>query len=128
MTLRQKTLLIIGAVLVVLIGVLYGVFRFVLLSSYEDLEARDARRSAGQVLSAISDDLHALDSAASRMGSRDDTYAFVRDGNADFIRQRLSDAAFSELKLNLLLVIDKSGRLVWGKGFDLKKGSKLPVP
>lgn len=128
MTLRQKTLLIIGAALVVLIGALYGLSRFVLVSHFEDLEAQNARRSAGQVLSAISDDLRALDSAASLMGSRDDMYAFARDGNADYIQRRLSDAAFSELKLNLLLVIDQTGRLVWAEGFDLKKRSRLPVP
>ena len=56
MSLRTKTLTIIGATLVALIVLLFIISQTVLLSSFEQLETQGMRRNVQRVLNTISED------------------------------------------------------------------------
>jgi CheY-like chemotaxis protein len=131
MTLRSKALIIIGATLAGLLGVLYLVSRMVLLGSFAKLEEQDTRRNVDRVLSALADDLATLDHNCKDSATWDKSYAFIESGNPEFIRSDIGYGPFSNLaqrRLNLLLYIDASGRIVFGEGFDLKAQKEEPIP
>jgi PAS domain S-box-containing protein len=128
MTLRKRTLLIIGLTLIGLIALLYTITSIILLDSFAQLEEQDARRNVSRVQSALSDSLETLNATAGDWAGWDDTYAFIEDGNEAFIQSNLVDSAFTNLQLNLMLFIRSSGELVYGKAFDLEKGQEAPVP
>jgi PAS domain S-box-containing protein len=128
MTLRRRTLLIIGLTLVGLIALLYTITSTILLDSFARLEEQDARRNVSRVQSALSDSLETLNATAGDWAPWDDTYTFVEDGNEAFIQNNLVDSTFTNLQLNFMLFIRPSGELVYGKAFDLEKQQEVPVP
>ncbi len=128
MTLRKKTLLIIGLTLIGLIALLHVITSIILLNSFARLEEQDARRNVSRVQSALADSLQTLDATAGDWAPWDDTYTFVEDGNEAYVENNLVDSTFSNLQLNLMLFIRPSGEIVYGKAFDLEKQQEVPVP
>jgi len=128
MTLRKKTLLIIAATFLSLIAILYFASQNLLLNSFNELEEQNTRQNVERALSALSNDLSSLDATAGDWAGWDDTYAFIEDANTDYIESNLIDGTFTELKLNLMLFINSSGRTVFGKAFDLHNEEEIPVP
>jgi PAS domain S-box-containing protein len=128
MSLRRKTLLIIGLTIVSLLAVLYTTSRIILLSSFAGLEEQHTRQNVERALSALSDELYVLDTMVFDWASWDDTYAFIEDANEDYIESNLVDETFVDPRLNFMLFVHSSGQTVFGKGFDLQNEEEVPVP
>jgi PAS domain S-box-containing protein len=128
MTLRRKTLLIIGVTLVGLIVILDASSQIILLGGFAELEEQSTRRDVERTLDALINDLAELNSKAGDWAAWDDTYAFIEDANDEYVKSNLVDETFIGLRLNLMLFINSSGRIVFGKAFDLKNQKERPVP
>jgi len=111
-----------------LILILYAVSRVILLDSFTELEEQSTRRNVERILSALSNDLSILNHLTGDWAGWDDTYAFIEDANDNYIKSNLVDETFTELKLNIMLFINSSGQIIFGKGFDLKNRKEIPVP
>lgn len=128
MALRIKTLVVIGGTFAVLIGGIYAILQSTLLRRF-DLEEREHTRQTMQwVLDGIAAELASLHAKASKWAHRDETYAFMQGAQPDFVQTHLAEENFSNLRLNLMLFIHPSGRLVWGSSYDLQTQKKGPVP
>ncbi|MGD0223779.1 MAG: CHASE4 domain-containing protein [Terriglobia bacterium] len=130
-TLRTRTLMIIGMTLAGFVGALYIVSRIVLLGSFAKLEEQDVRRNVDRVRSSLDDELATLDHICRDSATWDKTCAFIEDGNPEFIRSDIGYGRFSTLaerRLNFLLYANASGRIVFGEGFDLPAQKETPVP
>ena len=57
----------------------------------------------------------------------DDTYAFVRDGNQAFFESNLVASTFAKQRLNLLLIVNTKGKIIYGTGFDLGTNRTTPL-
>ncbi|MEK0179383.1 MAG: response regulator [Oscillatoriales cyanobacterium] len=128
MQLRKKTLLIVGAALICLIVVLSATASTILLHDFHNLEAQYVRQDVARALDALDDDLSNLDTTARDYAEWDDTYSFVNTHTQDFVKSNFVDSTFVYLRLNLLMVLDSQGRVVFSKGFDLKSQAETPIP
>ncbi len=128
MSLRTKALLIIGLAFILLAGTMYAVSRFVLIQGLATIEQRDTRNNVGRVLSTLSQEVSGLESTTADWSAWDDTYAFIEDANSKYIESNLVDGTFTNLRLNVMLFIHSSGRIVFGKAFDLDKQTEIPIP
>ncbi len=128
MTLRQKTVGIIGVTVLTLIILLSAVSHLMLMRSLNELEEQNTTRNVERVLDALSGNILNLNMLAGDWASWDDTHAFIVDGNDEYIKANLVDSTFPEIDLNLILYIDTSGYIVYGKCFDLGSGTEVPVP
>ena len=128
MTLRKKTLVIIGATFIGLVVILYLVSRSILIGSFAELEEQDTHQNVERVLTALSGDVSLLDATVGDWASWDDTYAFIKDTNTDYIETNLVDGTFAELRLSFMLFVDTNGRITFGKAFDLHNEEEIPVP
>jgi PAS domain S-box-containing protein len=131
MTLRTKTLMIIGMTLAGFMGALYIVSRMVILGGFAKLEEQDARRNVDRVRSALADDLATMDRICRDSATWDKTYAFIENGDPEFIRSDIGFGRFSTLaqrRQNLLLYVNASGRIVFGEGYDLTTLKEKPIP
>lgn len=128
MSLRVKTLLIIVATLTCLIVILFASAKLIMLRSFTGLEEKNSCSNVQRALKAWSDELSLLDTKVVDWAAWDDTYAFIEDENEDYARSNLVESTFTNQKINLLLFIDSSGRIVYGKGFDLEAEKETPVP
>ena len=121
MTLRKKTFLTLGITIITLIAALFLISRFIFLRSYASLDEQNTRAHVRLVLKAFSERIATLDSKAGDWANWDETYAFIETNNLKFIRENTADKTFSELKINLMLFLHSSGRLVFSKAFDLEE-------
>ncbi|MBN1287098.1 MAG: HAMP domain-containing protein, partial [Anaerolineae bacterium] len=128
MTLRTKTLAIIGATLLGLIGILYVASQSILVGSFSELETYDTQQNVERALSALSDTLLAMDSTVYDWATWDDTYAFIEDLNPEYIESNVLDSTFTGLQINFLLLANNEGKIVFGQGFDLEEKAAIPVP
>lgn len=139
LNLRRKTLVIIASTLGVLITVLYVVTSLVIKGGFAHVE-RELSRGFSTIeqrhaVTNVARVQNAIDTAIANLAVRDadwaqwdDTYQFIMDHNAAYIASNLTDGALSLLQINLLLMIDREGTLVYGSAFDLEQGQPLPVP
>lgn len=139
MTLRTRTLALIGVTLAALVGLLYGVSRQIvhggfrqverdLFEGFGRIEDEDARRNVQRVTDALASQLENLSVKASDWAMWDDTYQFVVDHNRAYVESNLTDEALGVLKINLLVILDGKGNQVFGRAFDLDKGGRAPLP
>ncbi len=128
MSLRRKTILIIGATLIGLLLILFAVSQGILLNSFSRLEVKDTSQDVGRALGALSDDISNLNAIVGDWAPWDDTYAFVEDINSSYIENNLNDDTFANLRVNIMLFTSTSGQIMFGKAFDLQKEQDIPVP
>src|SRR3989337_2066798 len=128
MSVRKKTISIIVATVIFLIGSLSFIARFVLLRSYTQLETRDISRNVARVEDALFTEVGNLNRTAGDWANWDDSYAFAQGNYPEYPDDNLMDAAFDTLQLNLMVFLDCSGTLTFGKAYDLTAYQEIPVP
>ncbi len=128
MTLRNKILLLIAMIFLGAVLILYFVSQNILLNSFVEIEERRTQQDVERAVNALSNELSSLDSIVGDWAAWDDTYAFIEDANAEYIRSNLIDGTFAELRLNLMMFIDSSGETVFTKAFDLYEEGEISFP
>jgi len=118
MGLREKTVLALGGVLVVLMAMLYVGSRTIIQKEFAHLEERDAQKHVERVLQALAERQAALEATVQDWGYWDSVYAYVNDRNEAFVRENLSPDALATLRIQVLAIMDADGRLVWGRALD----------
>ncbi|MBD2308123.1 EAL domain-containing protein [Chroococcidiopsis sp. FACHB-1243] len=115
----KKTLFPIGVAFTSLIGVLYATVSVILFNNLQQAEERQTRQAVEGVLSAFTQSQKDLSIHIDDWARWNDTYNFVLDRNQDYIDSNLYPAGLLALKLNLVLYVQPSGKIVYGTGFDL---------
>lgn len=127
MTLRQRTLIIIGVAVVALNAVLYGIASTLLLRNVQQAEAEDTRKQLSGVVSVIEQSLEQFNRNFADWAIWDDAYTFVQDGNLEFIQSNLIEGQLETNQINLIAFIKPSGSITFGTGFDLNSNQKEPI-
>ena len=128
MTLRKKTLIIIGITLICLIGILYAVLQTITMDSFLELEEQNTQKNVGRAQNALSDDISSLVTMTRDWATWDDTYNFIENANTEYIEANPTDETIKGLRVNVMLFINSSGQIVFSKAFDLLKEQEMPVP
>jgi len=128
LTLRRKTLLIISATTFSLILVLYIATQTILLDSFAKLERQFARQTIERAMKVVSEEIAALDETVYDQAAQDEAYDFVEQLSDEYIQSNLADENLIRLGVSLILFVDDSGQIVFGRGFDLHNGRQVPVP
>ncbi|MCP4397023.1 MAG: PAS domain S-box protein [bacterium] len=128
MTLRQKTLILIGIIVVALTIGLYFVSRTIMLRSFARLEEEYAQEHIERIRNILLDNFAALDTFLFDWAAWDDTYEFIEDVNQEYIRSNLVDETFLSSRLHVILFVNTAGELVYAKALDLQLAQEMPTP
>jgi PAS domain S-box-containing protein len=128
MTLRKKTLGMTGAMVIVVILLLYIASNAIVLNSFTDLEVSEIQEDVARARNALADELAILGTNVGDYGHWDDTYAFVQDGNRRYVDANLIDETFINLQLNLMVFVNRAGQIVFAEAFDLDQSEETPLP
>lgn len=128
MTLRQRTLLIIGLVVVALNTVVFAIAYGLLLKNVKQAEEQDIRNQLNGAVSVVNQSLEQFNRNFADWAVWDDAYAFVQNGDPKFIQSNLISGQLATNQINLIAFIQPSGRITFGTGFDLKTQQKKPIP
>lgn len=125
--LRGQILPIIGTTLMGLLGVIYLSSSTLLLAGFAKFEQQDTVRNVKRAVDVLSDEIDKLSFTANDWAAWDDAYAFIEDENPDYIQTNLNDATIARLRLDMMLYIHRSGRIVFGQKFNPETGQRVPV-
>lgn len=127
-SLRTQTLYAIAATLAGLLILLLVTSEFIISHSFLELEERDMRGEVAQTLNAIQSELAALDRTTIDYAAWDDSYAFVNDGDPQYIATYLIDDTFINNRLSFVAFVNAAGDLVYARRFDLAEEREAPLP
>lgn len=127
MTLRKKTLMLIGITGVTLITILYLAARLIVMGSFTALEAQNMQEHVKRVAGALAKEIDRMASIAGDYAPWDDSYEFMQDENQDFIHVNFVRETFLNLRVNLFVYLNLSGQIVFAKAVDLESGEEVPV-
>ncbi len=128
MTLRIKTLLLIGALIALMLVIMNLIASFTFLQPLDEQERQIARQEVAQILAMYNNELQALDRFTRDYGLWDDTYQFIQTGTPQYIQSNMGDTTFDIGQLSLIVFINSNGEVVYGKAFDLEREVAVPIP
>src|SRR3984885_11341785 len=127
-SLRHKTLIIVLVTLIALVGGLFVVSRAVLLGGFSRLEEAFATENLGRVSSALSNEIDTLQHTTDQFADSDQTYEYLTGVNPDSVRAEFPARIFEQLRVNFVVVLDRSGHKVFSKGFNIVSMSFAALP
>jgi sensor domain CHASE-containing protein len=125
MSLLKKTVIVTGFTLIALIIVLYAASQAILMNSVKNMEERAVNENIKRALDVLADELSTMNDIAADWAAWDDTYEFTQNAGDEYIESNLVDTTFTGLKINLIVYVDTSGQVVFGKGVDMNNGNRV---
>lgn len=124
MSLRRKTIAVMSITLVGLLVLLYLVLRVIIVSSYGSLEQQGTLRNLNRVTNSLQDDVDNMLLALGDWSSWDETHAFVRTGNPEYVDVNLSDETLWGLRINVMMFVNSAQEIVYTKIVDVDDGTE----
>jgi signal transduction histidine kinase/DNA-binding response OmpR family regulator len=128
MSLRRKTLLVVGTTLIFLFVVVFLTETSILTRGFAQIEADVTGRDVARVLDAYADEIAKIEATTTDWAEWDDSYEYVQSHSDVYVETNLNDATLAPLDMNLVVYLDQDGGLVYGTGFNSDEGECLPLP
>jgi PAS domain S-box-containing protein len=128
MKLQEKTSIIIIIILIIILSLISIFVSLVSMTSYTALEQRNMLQDVDQAVNRLNDEYGSLSSIVADWGPWDDTYDFVNGNKPDYIATNLPPEAYNNLRINLVVMTNKQGEIVYASRYDLSNQTLLPVP
>ena len=110
---RRRILFVIGGTLLVMLIIMIVATSAVLRHSYGNLEKRSMERDVQLVRGAIAAQIDELGATVKDYAASSDIYEFVKPPTSAFVKGTLSESAAVSLHVDVRLVIDANGRIVY---------------
>jgi two-component system, NtrC family, sensor kinase len=117
-SIRSKVLALTAGLFLILGLAAILVGRLVVMPSFDALERTDADTAMRRVSYALDMALQRLQVSATDWGNWADTYQFVVDHNAAYVRANITAIGLRQLNANALLIVDVDGRVVVSNELD----------
>lgn len=127
MSIRTRTLLIVGLTSLILIAALYAFSHLTLLQGYITLEQETVTRNMERALNALQEEVAFLRRTSHDYAHWDDTYDYIRGLDDSYIETNAFEVVFRNYGLNFILFVNDAGEVLYGQAFDLETGELLPV-
>jgi diguanylate cyclase (GGDEF)-like protein len=110
MNLRRRILISLGTTLILLVLGIYFISTHLLLRSYQELERQRTAQNVDRAQRAFSQLVGEIHDRTADWAFWDDTYQFMKDRNPEYIKSNLVESTLAEMRLDLLLYIDRKGQ------------------
>lgn len=128
MKLREKTLIIIALILLLVVTSFLIISETIFTASSTETENQYTTMVLNTTLKALNEDLSKLNDTANDWSQYDDAYEFVSGNNPSFKDRSLLDATFIRLKINLIIFTDENGKILFAKAIDLQTQKDITLP
>ncbi|MDD5287815.1 MAG: CHASE4 domain-containing protein [Dehalococcoidales bacterium] len=113
--------------MVIIVVIAYLLTRTIINNKFLSVESNYTVLSAKRAIYALRDEVYHLSVTGSDWATWDDTYAFVENHNESYIKANLVDPMLVQLNLNLIVIADSSGQIVFAKALDLDEKKQIPL-
>jgi len=127
MSLSKKTLIIVSVAFIGLMTVLYLMTSQILFQGFDRVEEDAMKNDVERVLSAVEYEIGALDTTTGDYAGWDDTYAFAQKRDEKYVKVNMNNTTFTQLKINIVIIMNNRGEMVFGTGYDGKEDKQVPL-
>jgi len=128
MKLQKKSLLFFVFLLISVLVVMSIFFSTILLASYAALEEQYVAKDLNQAVNKLNDELFSMSAVVSDWGPWDDTVDFVNGKDPNYLNSNLQSYSFDNLNLNLIVITNTKGEVIFSGAYDLRNLGMVPVP
>lgn len=135
MSLRKKTVIIIGVTVVALVVILYAASELILLRTLSKVEEKIAYDSLAHAVKALEAEEQQLDKATAERASQSETHTLLSgnergEGESEDAAStsNLATSGFVQIRFNVLVVADPQGKVILRKAFDLGTEQEVAFP
>ncbi|MBN2332192.1 MAG: PAS domain S-box protein [Deltaproteobacteria bacterium] len=128
MSIKSKIFILLALLGVLFVAVNVAIQYQCILPGFKTLEQRESEKNLNRAVKAVERDLEHLSLLCYDWSEWDDTYDFVADGNQEYIDSNLVLTTFTHNRLALLYIIDRSGKVIWGKIYDKEIEEFITLP
>ena len=121
-------LMVFAATVIIGMGVLYFLSRTLLLSSFRHLEDEQMKQDVGYTVEGLHDEYRGLGATTTDYSSWDRMYEFMGDTARGDISKEFQNGEMEGLSLNLVVIRDLSGNIVFAKAYDRRLHQEAAVP
>jgi signal transduction histidine kinase len=127
-SIRVKTMLVIGLTMLVVVAGVWGTSASVLGSHFREVDLGEAR-DAGQRSRAVLEFMFGhVRSQAADWSYWDDMYTYVAERSKEFEDANLNDEPFENLRISVRAILSAEGEEVWTDAWDVPAGQERPFP
>ncbi len=119
MTLRTKTLATLFVTLFGLLALLYVGYNTTVMQSFVRLEDEETRVKIEQIRVYLATQVRNLNLQIKDWAQWDETYNYAVSFDPAFVQANLSDETLDNLRLNMMVLVDEAGQIVYTKAHDL---------
>jgi PAS domain S-box-containing protein len=127
-SIRTTTAAIIAVTLLGLIFLLYILSYVSLDSGFSSLEERLTGDNVMRAANAVNAEVDRLDSIANAWATSEELPEFIDSGDTSVARTIFSDGRLVDVGVNILLITDSEGNILWHKYMNLDYGHQMPTP
>jgi len=128
MSIRVKTvsiLVITVAIVVIGTGI---VSRHFVMTSYGEYEKYVIREATLRTVRVIEEELEHMMQVNLDWSNWDDTLEFTIGQRPEYIKENMMNSSFTNLRINMMVLVDAQGLVKFAKTVDLNTGSDIPTP
>jgi signal transduction histidine kinase len=123
----EKAFIIVIVAMIVLI-IVQLILGQSMLAHFEAIEKRQVVDDIINIKNGFELDIKGLDAFVKYWAYRDETYNFMQTKTSTYIESNIVGSVFENLKLNLIVFMDKNGEIFWGTSYNLTTKEMMPLP
>jgi sensor domain CHASE-containing protein len=128
MKLRNKTFLFILMIWTFMfLVVLFGI-QSILINNYLQIETKLSTDAVSRIQGALRQQVNAVGETANLWGIWDDAYNYAQGKNQNFLDQAVSIASMAAAHLDLVLIFDAKGNILFKRKLNDNRTMDMPVP
>jgi PAS domain S-box-containing protein len=128
MSIRKTTIIAISITFLALITIISVTIRSTVLAYLDNAERQSVQINIQRALESLNSNFDFLSRIGSDWAYWDSTYQFTQDLNSAYITENLVESTFSSLEINLLIIIDLQGRILYQGAYDAPTQAFTPIP
>ncbi|GEM_PF-849383 len=129
MTLRTRTLCLLGITLLALFVVQYLASGLIIQGGFAEQEQADTQRDVERALSALTHELQDLEGTTRDWATWDDTYRYVEDQNDEYFQANLATStSYVNNRVDVMAFVQAAGPIVFAQGYDRQAQQPLDPP
>jgi sensor domain CHASE-containing protein len=127
-SLRRRTLLFSAASVLLAIALIAAFSYVIVVRSFMRLEEQQSLENMQRARGAFDQHMERLRITSQEWAHWDATYEFVADRNLSYITSNLSNDTFATLGMDVVLILDKEGHIIFQKAYSEEAHAEVPLP
>jgi signal transduction histidine kinase len=128
MNIRTRFHLIVFLIPVILVGSIAAMSALVIIPEYSRVESAEVVDEMSHVENLLYYMLDSLDTTNWDWSSWDDMYVYMADRDPGFIDSNYVNGTFIDSEINIMVIVDTSGEVVFGRYYDLETEEEVSFP